>query len=509
MLVIISDLHLNDESASPDNVPAQHFARWWAEVLELVVAKEARKLEVLYLGDIFDLLRTEYWFYPAPDQPLPLDAPTPEAETFPISDRPWGDPKINDAPDALTLACRARAAEIAAAIVAKCQDQLAILGGKYDEMSAEFERDAGNEALLSRIRATEKQLSDKNIPIERLYLPGNHDRLFRLVPAVRSTILTALGAKDIGHAYLSRDHGVIARHGHEWDPWNFEAYRKKQEVGALAPDLFKLTPIGDVITTELVARLPFALFHELSPAVASGALSAAQRLEVYERLCNIEDVRPLHAALLWLVYFGHRIGAKFGGGIADAIYAAIDRIVPHTMANFMELSFVHAWVDKRDRWNIGFDEADLLQDLDRFLRVVRVSKVAGVLEIADWLDKLGITGLDHCAKGAGKERLLTPARDAEGIRYCVYGHTHSFKHEPLSCTDGGEERAYLNSGTWRTRVYRARDRESFARVKELTYLVFYAADEVPTGTDAGGQGILRTSYETRNDLASRPSLEYL
>ena len=70
MLVVISDLHLNDGSAAPENISAKAFAIWMAEVLSLAKHNKAQELVFLYLGDMVDLLRTEYWFLSEGRRPL-------------------------------------------------------------------------------------------------------------------------------------------------------------------------------------------------------------------------------------------------------------------------------------------------------------------------------------------------------------------------------------------------------------------------------------------------------
>jgi hypothetical protein len=65
----------------------------------------------------------------------------------------------------------------------------------------------------------------------------------------------------------------------------------------------------------------------------------------------------------------------------------------------------------------------------------------------------------------------------------VYGHTH----EPLVAairTDAalaGDprplEKVYLNTGTWRSRYYRADEDRSFISWKNMTYVIFYREDE--------------------------------
>ena len=59
------------------------------------------------------------------------------------------------------------------------------------------------------------------------------------------------------HTYEDLAYGVFARHGHEYDKFNYEGGT------AYTAEDYQRVPIGDPITTELVARLPYALARRL------------------------------------------------------------------------------------------------------------------------------------------------------------------------------------------------------------------------------------------------------
>ena len=62
MLVIVSDLHLCDGTAYPQNVTAGSFALLQGDIYQLAERYGAKQLDIVFLGDVFDLLRTEQWF---------------------------------------------------------------------------------------------------------------------------------------------------------------------------------------------------------------------------------------------------------------------------------------------------------------------------------------------------------------------------------------------------------------------------------------------------------------
>lgn len=490
MLVIISDLHLCDGSAAT-NVPPEAFGLWLDEVLGLAQdngenrdgqKQPVKELVLLYIGDVFDLLRTGHWFYPAPGEKLVPNPPL--KENFALEDRPWGSAELNERNGKPSHACLVRAREIFARIAEECGDSLALLRGDLAGLSPGFRQRKG--PLIERLKE-----GLKAVKVTRLYLPGNHDRLYLHDDELATAMRKALGATAIPpekggpHAYKDAEYGVIARHGHEWDVWNFEAHREKQDVQVIAPDKYKLVPIGDPITTELVARLPYEMYVRLSGDARTTTLAKG----VYERLMQIEDVRPLHAAITWVIDEGRRIAGDYDGQGA-LVRDTLEQTIKQVMADFMQIPFVHHWLDQHDRFNLTMDEADMLQDLDRALRILDLEDVETALAIVDKVEQWG-NGNDECSRGAGEERLLSDARSDHGIRYCVYGHTHTFRHEPLRCDADGNEIVYFNSGTWRPRVVRTRDKMSFVGYKDIAYLVFYSGSEdAVAGAPAKG-----TSYE--------------
>ena len=60
MLVVISDIHLTDLSTA-HNVHATAFDLMLQEIATAAQAKGAVELRVVLLGDIFDLVRTDFW----------------------------------------------------------------------------------------------------------------------------------------------------------------------------------------------------------------------------------------------------------------------------------------------------------------------------------------------------------------------------------------------------------------------------------------------------------------
>jgi UDP-2,3-diacylglucosamine pyrophosphatase LpxH len=457
MLVVISDLHLNDGSAAPANISAKAFAIWMEDVLALARQNKARELVFLYLGDMVDLLRTEHWFYPKPGEPLGGREP----ECFPLEDRPWGDRDINRHPEQLSQACRARALAILRKIFQETSQQLACLRGDAERWKG--------------------PLDALGIPIRRLYVPGNHDRLFWVDPVIRQEILQAFAATAVPgprpFEALLPEYGLLARHGHEWDPWNYEAFAKDRRPEDLKADDYGLTPIGDVLTTELLARLSYQVAAGLPSAVPEHI-----RSHVYDQLRCVEDVRPLSQALHWVLVEPATLAASYDAATQAALLSTLNREAKSIIASVMSIPFVKAWVADHDEWNLHLDEADILQDIRRLSKLLDIKRLDLVTR---WAERLGAIKDEDDGKPAVHE-----IGDPPRARFCVYGHSHTFRHVPMGRNSSREELVYFNAGTWRPRVAQAKDQKSFASYQEMTYLVFYRTDE-----DLGTRSSKGLSYE--------------
>ncbi|MGD9033714.1 MAG: hypothetical protein PVH02_13675, partial [Desulfobacteraceae bacterium] len=217
MLVFVSDLHFVDGTAGEHNVPKAAFEIFledisWAANRLLEDGRNVEEIKIVFLGDIFDLLRTEKWF------------------PFPETERPWGtnEKKIE-----------AHAKTILDAIIRKNKDTFDLLGG----------------ALKSKF--------DFPLEPERIYVPGNHDRLCDKYQSLRKKVRKNLGISTSGapfdHNFEDVEYGVFARHGHEYDKFNYEGGT------SYGHNDYMRVPIGDPITTELVARLPWKVMQQ--PAV--------------------------------------------------------------------------------------------------------------------------------------------------------------------------------------------------------------------------------------------------
>jgi UDP-2,3-diacylglucosamine pyrophosphatase LpxH len=415
VLVFISDLHFADGSAGEHNVPTDAFKIFFGNISVTVnrLKKAGRPIEeikLVFLGDIFDLLRTEEW--------LGWDE----------RERPWGEDEGK---------IEAHANTIFDTIVAKNRETFDLFKG---DLKDQF-----------------------GLPCEpeRIYIPGNHDRLCNKYDGLREKVCQNLriakgGTQPFPHYVEEVDYGVFALHGHEYDKLNFE--------GAISfrRDDYDRVPVGDPITTELATKLGYLMRKEINNL----PLTPAQKEKLIKGFQEIDNVRPLSAVLEWILW-----QVKKELNLKEIIEDSVERIVKE----FNGLKFVKSWYKHHDKWTDWWDEADKIQSIlwlfENFKR---------------FPSELFMTFLGKARKPLN----LLPAASKEfshldpRIQYVIYGHSHVPQQIPVRVLEthrGRKEHVYLNTGTWRVRHQKTDEGLGFMSFKNLTYVAFYKKEE--RGTD--------------------------
>jgi UDP-2,3-diacylglucosamine pyrophosphatase LpxH len=349
---------------------------------------------------------------------------------FPVDERPWG---TNESK------VEAHAETIFDAIIGKNRETFDLLKGN---LKKEF-----------------------NFPCEpeRIYVPGNHDRLCNKYPKLRERVREELGitkpADRFDHFYQDVEYGVFARHGHEFDKFNYE--------GALTYNYedYMRVPIGDPITTELVSRLPWQIMQH--DEIKN--LPQTDQDNLKRNFQEIENVRPFSATVEWLLY-----QVKKNITLKEAIEDSVDEVI----RAFNKLAFVKKWYDHHDKWTDIMDEADKIQFALFLLEKFKIFSSEKIMPLIDKFKELFIK--DDLMEAAPREYAHLDNR----IRYIVYGHTHDPLQAPIRIVEdptGIKEHVYLNTGTWRGRYYKTKEGPGFINWKNLTYTVFYKKEE--RGTD--------------------------
>lgn len=434
MLVLVSDLHLTDGTTAR-NVNPEAFTLMASLVLETARRRGAREIHFVLLGDIFDLVRTDYWL----------------RSGIPPDDRPWGGPA-----DPRTALHRD---------AAMIERQFAsVLDGIVATPTAQ--------ALGAAIGA----LGREGLPLRVTYVVGNHDRVLWNFPALRSAVTAAFPPIATFLPTLeSPEYGVLARHGHEWDEqchgWEFreKVLLPGEHVGRFAPEAYEVLAIGEVITAELMG----GLVHRARELGGPPAL--------VDQVMEVNNLRPILDVFAWLEWMGEGRSDPHQRILLEALRSAIDGVLASRLAR--------QWDRLRPDLLVSADLVDRLQQARAVLLGADFGSFRGRVEAIRRLQDVvtRVTGgeEDRLLRGAAAEEVLKPSETGRGIQRVIYGHTHRPTHRYLGAERDGRTRMYVNTGTYLPLIARAGDGRSFASSLQMTLVYVYREDEDTEGKVAG------------------------
>lgn len=453
MLVVISDIHFVDGTAGEHNLPYPAFKDvFLSDVASLAKDKKAKELKILLLGDIIDVTRSAQWFNVKPE------------------DRPWGPNGLADVPKPQQNS--------------KTEEQTLKIIGQVSDVDLNHSKPPNsldkntilykNWDTFKLFREFGRYLKDEfkiNVPVEIIYVPGNHDRLCNLYPSVRKELQRILGLTvdtnteedDINGGWRYRwdfkdeTYGVYARHGHQYDVWNYCNINDHSHEAHLK------VPMGDVFTTEFAVKIPWTLntLRKNYSAVSD---------ELIKNLKDIDNVRPLSCVMEWVYY---RVKNEDSGEVRKALNETFDLVIKGLLDN----KIIQNWRSPETHW----DEAlrAISSPWLRWLSKTLVDK----LDIEDMLplfiSKIGDPTdpeKDVYLQASYKETIWRKNND---ICFILYGHTHNPLQRPLDYVNGREV-IYLNTGTWRNRIIKTTGLDKspdFMELKQMTYSIFYRKDE--------------------------------
>jgi len=334
----------------------------------------------------------------------------------------------------------------------------------FDDIK-DHEQNSESLGLIKKKLKDLKKASDKLESDPRLfYIPGNHERLCNKYSSLRQKICQVLDIPPQWHNpanFFPRTlqdirYRVFARHGHEYDKYNYEGGDSFREVD------YERVPIGDPITTELIVRLPWELKKRLEPLPW---LTPQEKVALIRNFQEIDNVKPFAAIIPWLLYQVHK---------ERRLKEIIEDTVDDVIRKFNNLNYVGLWYGRHDKWLDPFDQADRIQAVLFVLEKFKIFPTERLMSLAEKAKELFYG--DDLQEASPKEFLGLDSR----IRYVVYGHTHEPLVVPLrSIPSIPLEQVYLNTGTWRTRHNKATQDDSFVSWKTMTYVIFYRDDERP------------------------------
>jgi len=435
MIILVSDIHMTDGTAGAINIPASAFTGTFTDMGRLACEAGANDVTLVYLGDIFDLIRTALW------------------QNYPMADRPWGDqslkPVVDSSGQVLLPKSEAAAFEILNKVIEKSPDAFDIMG---------------------------KDLTEFGFPpnTKRVYVPGNHDRLCNMYPRLRERVCDVLRlqhnpAQPFPHFFADTEHRSFARHGHEWDVYNFEAqsiFNGTEWFVPLDSD-YSETPIGDVIAAEIASLLPKLVLDRL-PGLDPKVKNVLQR-----RLMDMFDVRPMAGMIPYLAY---QVRDFNDPTITNAVNSGAREVVER----FNSMDFVNRWIHKHSAFLDPMSDGEKIKLLIRTLELITVTAIQPLLQAADKL--AGFFPGDNFRGKAGEEfQRLDSARSPykDAMLYVLYGHTHDPDTEAISVLGKGESQAgrvYLNTGMWRP-SHSVGLTDGYVSWKNLTYSVIYHPNE--------------------------------
>ncbi len=434
MLIILSDLHLNDGTTG-ETLSPEAFALFADRLKELAITASWRsdgayrpieRIDLVLLGDVFDLLHSSRWHATG-------------------SARPWDDPLSAGLIDQVT--------RITGDILSQNQESLSTLRALARE---------GEITLPPMLRAARpaSDADDQPVLVRTHYMVGNHDWFYHLpgeaYDALRQRLVEQMGLanradRPFPHDITESDellqtmrrHKVTARHGDAFDSLSFEGDRD-------------LSGLSDAIARDLVGRFVIEVEQKLGQALPDAAILG---------LREIDNFRPLLLVPAWIEGLLERTCPQ--PAVRKRVKQLWDRLAEELLSSNL--------VRQRD----ALSSANLIDGLSRALRFSKRRSTGWTMATAQWLRALRGADSDSFAVHA----LTEPDFRNRRAKHVVYGHTHLAEIVPLDASHAEGyvlDQIYFNAGTWR-RIYRpasfAPAGQEFIASDVFNYLAFFQGDE--------------------------------
>ena len=423
MIIVISDLHFSDCTVSVNVLPEVFSNILFPQILSKLTTtadKDIKEIHFVLNGDIFDLVSTDKFL------------------KLPPENRPWNG--ILD-PD--------YAVNIDTDVVSE-----------YEKVFDDITKQPGCNTFINQIHKLNDSL---NIPLKISYIIGNHDRVINLYEPLKQKVkeIFAPVSVEIVNSLHSEKYSLLCRHGHEWDKtcFGYEFARKvlhKSYDSRFNPEFYKVQNIGEVVTSELMGGIIYRLNYEFQ--------WKGKHDNIIENIKEINNVRPVHHALDWLVWtLSQELSQTLKENIASAIYDSITA--------FLNTSLAISWDKLTPDLIFSGDIVDRIQLLQKSLKkndfrsfksTLKLIKIAEILP--EFKNKIYL-------KGAIEDFVKFP-----DLQFVVYGHTHYAKEIVIESTQDDPPKMYINTGTYLPLIQKA-TLKGYGIAKKMTITFIYSKNE--------------------------------
>lgn len=433
MLVTVSDLHLTDESTST-NVREKALSKVLLREIVQNARENAKEIHFVLLGDIFDLVRTDYW-----------------VKEVPANEKPWN-------------------GELSPKTGMNIHRNVEM---HYQRVLERILATRSSRALFKTINSLKERsgkVNRRRFHTKITFVAGNHDRALRAFPSLQRTIeqqIKNVDEVEFRTEVVAPEYGVLERHGHEWDEHchGYEFYTKVLKKGARVNRFdeacYKVLTIGEVVTAELMSGLICRVNGEIGRS----------HPEFARQLLEINNVRPQVDAFWWLEWFGRTyLDSDTKAMLLQALKESINAV--------LKTDFARRWDDLINE--VSIFRGDLTDRLDQLLSYIgekSFDELKRDLELFQFFKGIFGSSKDEFVEGAKHEwELGLP----DEIQYVVYGHTHEARSDFFSGLPDNRVRMYINTGTYLPLIQRAAD-NGFAVANQMTMSFFYRGDEDTEG----------------------------
>lgn len=436
MLVIISDLHLTDESTAC-NVHGTAFGHLGDAIRSAAREKNASEVHIILLGDIVDLVRTDYWL----------------RNGIPMEKRPWGgklnpSTAMNEDEETIRLQFEAILGDILAC-------------------------DAVRSGLIPMLNNLPRGRNGK--PPKVTYVIGNHDRVLHNFPSLQQMFRDLLPEIDLSFATKVElpEYGVLARHGHEYDEichgWWFSnnVMRRDRTLDRFSPEAYKVMAIGEALTAELMSGLIYHTACEFPEETRT-----EEQRNFLRNLVNVNNLRPMLDVFKWITWYTRDGYSVYQKALFQALKKSLD--------SFLDCKLAKKWDDMEFDLLLSGDITDKLEKLRLVLKIGGAFEVLRDI-VSNWISRTGPSMTpeegDELTEGARTEWDDNGGTIDSRYQYVVYGHTHEALHRCFSARPDGTIRMYINTGTYLPLIQQTDDGKGFYSAHQMTMAFFYKRDE--------------------------------